>query len=205
MENSNKKKLVEKVKTDEKKFTAKRLFIAIILPNSAKNYLYKITSDLNRRDKDIRAIPAENVHLTLKFLGDTPTDKIHKIAEAVKKTAGSFDKFTYEISDNLGAFPGFNSARILFVPVSDGKVMIQKIFNNLEDNLSKIKIKKEGRNFICHITVARIREKKNIGETVKDLKLEYREKLLCSKLTLFESVLRSSGAEYIILEEFELK
>lgn len=201
--------MAKKAKKYLDKYTAKeatkRLFIAVDLPDSAKNYLYKITSNLNKKDRDIRAITEGNIHLTLKFLGETQISKIEKIAEAVKMTAASFDKFNYAISSSFGVFPRVDSARILFVPVLDGEDKIKKVFLKLENNLNRINIKREDREFICHITVARIRNKKNIADAIGNIKIDYGKKLDCSKLTMFESILNPSGAEYIILDEFELK
>lgn len=185
--------------------SVKRLFIAVDLSDSLKNYLFQMTSSICKNDRDIRAIPADSIHITLKFLGETQISKIDKIAEAVRKTAGSFDKFTLSLSDSFGCFPKTDSARILFIPVADGNNKLKEIFNELENNLSKLKIKRENREFISHITVARIRNKKNISDIISNKKLDYSEKLICSKLTLFESLLKPSGAQYIILDEFELK
>ena len=133
----------------QNKGAIKRLFIAVDLPDSAKNHLYKITSNLNKKDRDIRAITADNIHITLKFLGETQISKIEKIAEAVKITAASFDKFTYAISSSFGVFPRVDSARILFVPVLDGEDKNKdvpfiegpkgKLFKNFESDIPNLK------------------------------------------------------------------
>jgi 2'-5' RNA ligase len=183
----------------------KRLFIAIDLPHDVKKYLYDVALNLNNRDKDIRAIPPGSIHITLKFLGDTNISKIDKIAEAMKNAAGDFQRFSYEIGKSLEAFPAAESARIVFVPVLEGSDKIAGIYKNLENNLSRIKIPKENRKFISHITIARIRNKKNISEILKDIELDYKNQHKCTKITLFESRLKPDGAEYIITCEAGLK
>jgi len=190
---------------DEEKRLTKRLFIAVDLPDSLKNYLYKTTSNLSKKDSDIRVTPASNIHITLKFLGEFKISRIEKLSAAIKKTASSFSNFSYTISDKLGAFPGINSARILFVSISDSENKIREVFKELEKNLAILNIKREDRKFISHITLARIRDKKDITDIIKDVKICYERKLDCSKLTLFESILKKTGAEYVILEEFDLK
>ena len=84
---------------------------------------------------------------------------------------------------------------------------IAGVFKVLETNLAKIKIKKEERKFIPHITIARIKENLNIGtaDLLKKISLNFKGSIVCSKITLFESRLKPSGADYIILEEFALK
>ena len=104
-------------------------------------------------------------------------------------------------------FLAIHSARILFAPVEDTAGQIANIFKALENNLAKIKIKKEERKFIPHITIARIRENLNIGtaDLIKKISLNFKDSIICSKITLFESRLKPAGADYIILEEFALK
>jgi len=183
----------------------KRLFIAIDLPHDVKIYLHNIALNLNNRDRDIRAIPPENIHITLKFLGDTNISKIEKIMEAIKNASGDFQSFSYKIGKSLGAFPVAESARIVFAPVVEGSDKIVEIYKNLENNLSKIKIPKENRKFISHITIARIRNKKNISEILKNIELDYKNQHKCTKITLFESRLKPDGAEYIVACEAGLK
>lgn len=184
----------------------KRLFIAIDIPEYVKKYIYKITSNLFKGDKDIKIVSYSNIHITLKFLGNTNLSKIEKIKQAVKKTADSFKNFSYEIKENLGAFPTPENARVVFVEVGNGAGNISNVYNKLEDNLSKIKIRKEKRKFIPHLTVARIKGRKNVGDIIKKAKINHPiSQMNCSKITLFESKLKPEGAEYIIIDEFGLE
>ena len=183
----------------------KRLFVAIDIPEHIKKYLYETTDSLFSKDKEIRKIPYSNIHITLKFLGNVNLNKIEKIKNAIKETANNFCCFDYKIVNGLGAFPSFRSARIIFAEIKNGSDKIIEIYDKLEDNFSKIKIRKEKRKFIPHITIARIKRSKNIENLVKNIKLDLADAIKCCKLTLFESRLRPGGAEYIIIEEFSLK
>ena len=182
-----------------------RLFIAVDIPESLKKNLYKIGDSLSRKDKDIKKVPCSNIHITLKFLGNVNLNKIEKVKSAIKKTAEYFTSFNYGIACKLNAFSSFKNARVVFVEITVGGNKLIEICSKLEDNLCKVKIKKEKRKFIPHITVARIRKRKNIEKLVENVKLDFIGEIKCCKLTLFESKLKSSGAEYIILEEFSLK
>ena len=183
----------------------KRLFIAIDLPASLKNYLSSITTGLNKNDREIRPVPGNNIHLTLRFLGDTLPDRIEKISTALKLTAAARSRFIFSIGQQLEAFPSLHSAKVIYIPVKKGADMFTGIFELLEDNLSKVKVRKESRKFVSHITIARIRNKKDISLLIKALKPELIQEYECSKITLFESRLNPSGAEYIIIDEYELK
>jgi len=183
----------------------KRLFIALIIPEGIRKSLFKSISGLYAGDREIRQVPVDNIHLTLKFLGDTGCDRIEKIAHAVKQTSEKFEKFYYFISEKPGAFPSLKSAGVMFAQVDDGSKKIESIFTELENMLCKIKIRKEPRKFVSHITLARIRNRKDLTISAGKLMFEVKNPVLCSKIALFESVLKPSGAEYMTLNEFELK
>jgi 2'-5' RNA ligase len=194
-----------KIKTGH--FDSKRLFIAITLPVDLRVLLFESIKDLARQDLAIKPITPECIHLTLKFLGSTDILILRKIMAAINDTAGAIDSFSFTAGTTIGAFPDIHSARILFAPVKDTAGQIADVFKVLETNLAKIKIKKDDRKFIPHITIARIRESLNTGtaDCVKKISLNFKDSIICSKITLFESRLKASGADYIILEEFALK
>jgi 2'-5' RNA ligase len=187
---------------------SKRLFIAITLPADFRVLLFETIKDLARQDLAIRPIAPECIHLTLKFLGTTDILKLREIMAAINDTAEAFNSFSFTPGTIIGSFPdNILSARILFVPVEDTAGHIADVFKVLEDNLAKIKIKKDERKFVPHITIARIRENLNIDTavSVKKISLNYVGSIVCSKITLFESRLKPTGADYIIIEEFALK
>lgn len=183
----------------------KRLFIAVDIPENVKNDIYSFTADSFGTDNVIKIVPAPNIHVTLRFLGKMNTNKIGKIEDAVKITADSFKRFRYRITGRVNAFPNLRSARVVFLEIGDGDLQISEIYNLLENNLSKIKIRKEGRKFIPHITIARIRGKKNIEEPVAGQLEGPAGWIDCLDITLFESKLKPHGAEYSIIGKFSLK
>ena len=184
---------------------SRRLFIAIILPVELRTILFESIKDLASRFPAIRPIAPKNIHLTLKFLGSTGNLLVPKVAAAIKDTAEAFESFPFTSGSIIGAFPNSSSARILFAPVDDTAGQIADIFKVLENNLAKVKIKKEERGFIPHITIARIRDNLNIADLLKKITFNFKDSIICSKITLVESRLKPSGADYIILEEFALK
>ena len=192
------------MKEDKHSFE-KRLFIAIDIPETVKNDIYSCAAGLFGKDRSIRIVPASNIHVTLRFLGNTNIGKIEKIEKAVKMTADSFKRFKYMITGSVNAFPGLSSARVVFLEIGDGNIQISEIYNLLDNNLSKVKIRKEGRKFSPHITIARIRDKKNIEELAGSRQVYQSRQLDCMDITLFESRLKPFGAEYAVIGRFSLK
>ena len=190
---------------EERDNSDKRLFIAIDIPENTKKSIYSFTSDLFGNDSGIKIVPASNVHVTLKFLGNINTGKIGKIESAVKISADSLKSFRYRITGRVNAFPNLRSARVIYLEIGDGRLQISKIYNILENNLSKIKIRKEGRKFTPHITIGRIRGKKDIEKPVSGQLECPADWMDCLDITLFESKLKPYGAEYSIISKFNLK
>ncbi len=183
----------------------KRLFIAVNIPEVLKDNIYNLAMELLVKDRYIRIVPAPNIHITLKFLGDIDINKIGRMEEAIKITADLFEKFKYGVSGKINAFPDPGNARVVFLEVDKGGEQICKIYNELENNLSKIKIEREKRKFSPHITIARLKNRKNIGELIAGQEKFLNITLNCMEITLFESRLRPDGADHIIINKFNLK
>jgi len=191
--------------SDSGKGPEKRLFIAIDIPGHIKDNVYNHMKTLLKENSHIKLVAAPNIHITLKFLGNVNINKIEKIKRAIKETADKFNRFKYEISGKINAFPGPRNARIIFLEIGSGGEQISGIYRQLEDNLERIKIRKEKREFSPHITIARIKDKKNMENFIDEYKMDKIERLDCSNITLFESQLKSYGAEYSVIGEFDLK
>ncbi len=183
----------------------KRLFLAIDIPEFIKNDIYKFTSGLLSLDRRIRVLPALNIHITLKFLGSVNAGKIKKIEEASILAAGKFNRFKYKFNGKIGAFPSLEKAGVIFLGIGMGADNISEVYNELEGSLARIKVKREKRKFFPHLTVARTRITKDVSKLIDNHKFDYDNALECSEISLFESKLKSYGAEYINLNNFSLK
>ena len=183
----------------------KRLFIAIDIPELIKDNIYNFAGALLAEDRHIKVVHTQNIHITLKFLGNINISEIEKIKKAIKETADTFENFKYEINGRINAFPNPCNARVVFLEIGSGGKEISEIYNRLEDNLNRIKIRKEKRDFSPHITIARIKNKKNIEKLINNHKMSPTGLLDCPGITLFESRLKPHGAEYIILGSYGLK
>ncbi len=182
----------------------KRIFIGIGITESIRRKIYDLAVKLLGNEENTRIIPSSNIHLTMKFLGNTKIQKIHKIEKAIKNSADNFNKFEFEITREIGAFPSLGNARVVFLKIGSGADVFIQIYDSLKDNLSRIKIRKEKRNFSPHLTIARIKDRRNLDGLLEG-KTGGPYKLKCPSITLFESKLKPAGAEHTILGEFSLK
>lgn len=183
----------------------RRIFIGMALPAEIRNKIHDFSFKIFEGMQETRVIPPRNLHITLKFLGNTPVSKIDKIKKAIKEASGYSGAFMLEITGVLVAFPDTGKARVAFIETGKGSSDISGLYNCLEYSLSRIKIGKEKRAFSPHITVARFRNITDIRKMVSEKRMEPTVTVECSRIVLYESILKPEGSEYVNLENFILK
>jgi 2'-5' RNA ligase len=184
---------------------AKRIFIAIEIDKDLRDILHKYSSNMFLSNDNVKIIPTDNLHITLKFIGNTSEEDINVIRNIIKMSVSGHEAFDYELEDFPGAFPNKSRARIAFISIKNGGDRFRDVYDSLEDSLSGIGIGKEQRDFHPHITIARAKRPVSIEEA-SDRPLPSHEcPLNASSVTLFESILSRQGARYINIERFGLK
>lgn len=187
-----------------------RTFIAIALPKNTRDSLAQLQEQLKKTGADVKWVEPENIHLTLKFLGEIDEQKLSRISEVIKDIAGNKKSFSVRIS-SLGAFPKISSPRVIWAGIEkEGNSEIKKIAEELEEKLVKLGIPKEERPFSSHITIGRTRSTLNRQNLIQELKImedvSAAENLEfpVTKITLFLSTLNPSGPVYKVLKEADL-
>lgn len=184
-----------------------RLFIAMELSPEIQNQLSQIQKQLKSSGADVKWVKPENIHLTLKFLGETKTSLVENIEKNLQETAEHFEKFEFQLNE-LGAFPRIQSPRVIWVNAFEPMGIIAKIVSILEEKLEKLGFAKECREFTPHITIGRVRSSDarfNLVEKLKQEKINQPQIQKVNKLTLFKSTLTPSGPIYEILNHANLK
>lgn len=178
-----------------------RTFIAVSLDNEIKNHLAQLVAKLKTCQCHARWIKADGMHLTLKFLGDVPSEKVPKISKVMDSVCERYQAFPLELG-GTGTFPtGSKKPRVVWVGVksNDSLLSLQK---ELEDELAKIDFPKERRTYSPHLTLGRIKSSQDMSLLLSLLESE-REfefgRMQVNALTLFESTLKPTGAEYTIV------
>ena len=183
-----------------------RTFIAITLPENVKSAVAKIQMALKKERFHINWVKPENMHLTLKFLGDVKKEAIPGIIDAMKKSAENAASLKVR-AKGIGAFPGFNRARVLwtgFTGETDEIAMLIEIHNLLENNLEQIGFQKEGRPFKAHLTIGRIRDPIDGRELLNAASkyVEYSsEPFIVDRMVLYKSDLKPGGPVYSKISE----
>ena len=184
-----------------------RVFIAIELDKETQSYLSNIQSELKETEADVKWVKSENIHLTLKFLGNIDLSKINQIKEILTKISQENTEFTIELS-GIGAFPKMEYPRVIWIGIEKNQDKVIKITEDLQERLTTLGIPEENRPFQAHLTLGRVKSNLNrsiLVEKLKNIKLPQKPSQSVNKLTLFKSTLTPGGPIYEILSESNFK
>lgn len=178
-----------------------RTFIAIkILPEEELIKTLAIFKKSLASEK-IKWVEPNNLHLTLKFVGDTSHGQVEEIKNLLENISNQFGRFSLTLN-GLGFFKSKGQPRVLFAKLEYDE-SLELIYNILEERLSKIGIEKDKRDFKPHLTLARIKYIKNkrlFYSVMEKLKNTYFQKSTVSEIHYFQSVLKPTGPVYQTLK-----
>lgn len=182
-----------------------RTFIAIEIEEPLRKEFSFLQNELRKSQADVKWVEPKNMHLTLKFLGETKEEKVEKIKEVLKKLTQELRPFEITFC-NLGAFPNLSSPRVIWIGIDKGKEELTKLARGIEEHLEELGFPKEKRPYSGHLTLGRIRSMKN-KENLKKIiekKMEFQaeNKLYVNRIVFFRSELKPSGPIYTKLAEF---
>lgn len=173
----------------------KRVFFAVDISDAARNAVSAHIAGLRTEFPAVRAgwVRAENLHITIQFLGETDELQIEKATHAANAAAALIQPFGIRIGE-----PGSFGERVLYISMTDESGGLKLLHHKLEAELVAEGFKTEKRQFKSHLTIARIRSPKGI----KPLLDRHRSAMIepidfsVTELILFESTLTPTGAQY---------
>lgn len=134
-----------------------RAFISVDM--GALPGIVTILDDLKNTNADLKIVEPENVHLTLKFLGEIDEKMIDRIAGVMEESVRELSPFRIKLM-GVGAFPSMNYMRVVWIGLKEAE-KLGVIAERLENNLAVLGFRKEKRSFSPHVTVGRIKSQKN--------------------------------------------
>jgi 2'-5' RNA ligase len=175
-----------------------RLFVALELPDAVRQRLTGLMGGV----PGARWTESENLHLTLRFIGEVENDRAHDIDAALAEvTAPAFDL----ILDGVGQFGNGNRARLLWAGVERNDAL-HHLNQKIESALVRVGLSREERKYTPHVTLARLKDAplERVGRFLEDRALFRAGPLRMSHFTLFESKLGRSGPVYHGLSDYPL-
>jgi len=180
-----------------------RTFIAIELSKEIREALAQAQSHLKYSGADVKWVDKDNIHLTLKFLGEVTEGKLQQVISTLEIIGKENSVFEISIKD-IGVFPNSDYPRVIWVGLDKGAVESKKLAKMIDDALSKIGFEKESRPFAPHLTIGRVRSAKNkeaLKEKIGTCQLPIVKSQLISSVVLFQSKLSPKDPTYIKIHE----
>jgi len=188
-----------------------RLFLAANVSDEQRQALGQLIENLAKGIRFTRAHPAwvkpENIHLTLKFLGDVEETRIESIAKALGTAITHVQPIPFDIA-KLGVFPDAQAPRVLWIGIDQGRSRIADLAGTIENAMARIGFPRERRAFHPHLTLARIKAVRGVGEMMDVVESHRRAHLPAARIhavTLYRSTLRPEGAVYSVVREWPLR
>lgn len=175
-----------------------RAFVAIDLPDDVRNALVKARSDIEeglRRDA-VRWVKPQNIHLTLRFLGNTGLEKLPEFVQKMDDIAGGHQAFDLHLG-GVGCFPNARRPRVLWIGIDGAKDRLKSLQANVEDLVVDSGWKRENRRFHPHLTLGRVKNSREVVEKgIQWGKILQHGVIPVGAIHLIESNLTPSGAIY---------
>ena len=181
-----------------------RAFISVDVDSTPK--LMEMEERLRGSGAQLKVVDLDNIHLTLKFLGDTDEALIEDIVDIMARSVKDVKPFTMGLR-GTGAFPNPNYMKVIWVGLEGADALIT-ISKTMDRELANLGFKREKRGFRPHITLARVKgpRKKNIlAQILKDYESEEfgTQKVECVRLK--KSVLSREGPTYTTVKEVKFE
>jgi 2'-5' RNA ligase len=179
--------------------TAERMFVALRLPPAVRDSLAAWAQPL----PGITWTRPEQLHVTLRFIGDVPPDKVEVIVERLSRVR--VEPFVLPI-ENVGTFPPNRPPRVLWIGVGSGHPRLFQLRQRIDDALLSAGLQLDVRTFHPHVTLARATE--DAAPTVANWLHHHRERVAppfrVEDFDLYASDLRPTGAVHTLKQRFPL-
>ena len=187
-----------------------RLFIAVEIPTEIQRNVYKETSKFRKGiDSLIRWVPAENMHLTLKFLGDVSPSNVEFLMQMLRNEADIVRCFKIQLT-GLGAFPSLKRPRVIYIGIQ-APAALDTLQRGIESASRRLGYETEERPFSAHLTLGRVKQnvtatdQQKIRRAIEATQVDLLGNARVDSVHLYRSELKPSGSVYTRLYSAPLK
>ncbi|MBP6964421.1 MAG: RNA 2',3'-cyclic phosphodiesterase [Armatimonadetes bacterium] len=178
-----------------------RTFIAVKLPGEVRRRLAEIEKRLMESGADVKWVPEENFHITLKFLGGVEQAKMSGVREAVERAASGVRPFDLGFA-GVGSFG--RPTRVVWVGIESGRDELRSLAALVDGELAGVGFPREDRPFGAHVTLGRVRSPRgaeSLRERIEELKNERAGSAPVDGVSVMRSELRPGGPVYTALAD----
>ena len=179
-----------------------RIFIAVELPAKSREKIDTIINYFKTQlpNQSLKWVGAENLHLTIKFIGEIPEEALSKVKIIIDDVLAQQPEFSISI-EGLGMFPNLNNPQVIWLGIIGGDPLVS-IHHQLNQSLAQIGVKPDHRPLSPHLTIARVRQGvdrftlSTIGNSLPGFKVDSLGSFTIDRITLFQSNLKPTGPHY---------
>jgi len=185
-----------------------RLFFAVPLADELREPIAQIQQELKATGVKVSWTKLENLHFTLKFLGDTSAERVSELSEVAASVAAVNSAHQIQIS-GVGGFPSSQRPRVVWVGCTAGGEQFAELGQALDQTLVQAELAEpEKRKFSPHLTIGRVRSRHRLEElaaAMAELSEGEIGQMQVNHFVLMRSQLHPTGAVYTPLARFDLR
>jgi RNA 2',3'-cyclic 3'-phosphodiesterase len=185
-----------------------RIFAAVELTPEIKNRISETARQLADRGWDARWVKPDNMHMTVKFYGDTSAEIVPRLQDELRSAISGLTAFELDVS-GVGAFPNARQPRVVWLGIEDPSEQLLPLKSAVERASGAAGLEEEDVPYKPHLTVARLSPRFRVGgqESVEALDAvgDFEPiRWTVTDVTLFQSKLQRGGSVYTEIERFPL-
>ena len=184
-----------------------RAFVAVEMPGPVRKALEEVQSGLKQLNIRARWVRPENIHLTLKFLGNIPAGHVPSIGDVLRVVAQAHGRFSLAVA-GVGVFPDIRRPKVIWVGLTSRPEALTPLQQDLDGRLAALGFPREEKPFRGHLTIGRFRAEGlpgPVADAVKRYAAVPFGTFAVEEIVLLKSDLRPEGPLYAPLAREKLK
>jgi len=182
-----------------------RIFLAVFPPEEVQSAAYRVIESLRAPNDGVSWVKRENLHYTMRFIGDVGEDGARRVAEAADEAAAKHAAFDAELG-GAGAFPNARRPRVVWIGMARGGPELEAVARDLDASLARRGFGKPDHPFRAHLTIGRVRDaREDWTPRLAGAAADGAKTFRIAKISVVRSQLSPKGSIYTVRAEGVLR
>jgi 2'-5' RNA ligase len=153
--------------------------------------------------RNIRSSKEDQIHITLSFLGDTPSERVPGLVANLRESLSGTSSFGLSLK-GVGAFPNVRRPRVVWIGIDGGRDELALLADRVRGAVAKSRLRQDDKPFSPHVTVGRVQGPADVSELERKYRDTVFSEFTVGSVRLMRSVLAPSGASHTVVEDIAL-